>query len=109
MKNPKDIISATKNDADVSQNSGIADGAALVVPARRRVLAGMLGAATMLSTTKAFSAAAAAGDAAQAAQNLAGLGRVDVHAHYLTETYRKEAAADGFKRALAWFKAHGVA
>ena len=30
------------------------------------------------------------------------------HADY-RPSYRKEAAADGFKRALAWFKAHGVA
>ena len=30
------------------------------------------------------------------------------HADY-RPSYRKDAAADGFKRALAWFKAHGVA
>jgi YebC/PmpR family DNA-binding regulatory protein len=30
------------------------------------------------------------------------------HADY-RPSYRKEAAEDGFKRALAWFKAHGVA
>jgi carboxymethylenebutenolidase len=30
------------------------------------------------------------------------------HADY-RPTYRKEAAEDGFQRALAWFKKHGVA
>ena len=30
------------------------------------------------------------------------------HADYHA-SYRKEAAEDGWKRALAWFKAHGVA
>lgn len=30
------------------------------------------------------------------------------HADY-RPSYRKEAAEDGWKRALAWFKAHGVA
>ena len=30
------------------------------------------------------------------------------HADYRA-SYRKEAAEDGWKRALAWFKAHGVA
>jgi carboxymethylenebutenolidase len=30
------------------------------------------------------------------------------HADY-RPSYRKEAAEDGFKRALAWFKIHGVA
>jgi carboxymethylenebutenolidase len=29
------------------------------------------------------------------------------HADY-RPSYRKDKAADGFKRALAWFKAHGV-
>lgn len=33
------------------------------------------------------------------------------HAFYADyrPSYRKEAASDGFKRALDWFKAHGVA
>ena len=30
------------------------------------------------------------------------------HADY-RPSYRKEAAEDGYKRALAWFKTHGVA
>lgn len=63
-------------------------------PGRRRMLVGLLGAATMLGGAKAIAADLATGGKT-GGDELAAIRRIDVHAHYVPERYRKEAVAAG--------------